>query len=194
VISRAPSRPARRRIRQFSLFEAPMPTYCKVRRALDTFVLGVCLPLTVVMLVCVVWQVISRYFFGISTSFTDEVARYTFIWISLLGASYVLGQRGHIAITAFVSLLPYAIHRKVEYLTSALIVVFSVSIMCMGGWSLVDKAMRLGQVTPAMQIPMWIVYAVVPISGVLFAIYAVIGGIELALAKTYAESKTVSLD
>ncbi len=63
-----------------------------VHRTLDAVVLAVTVPLMVLMLGCVVWQVVARYALNVSTSMTDEIARFTFIWVSLLGAAYVLGR------------------------------------------------------------------------------------------------------
>lgn len=72
-----------------------------IHRALDRLVLAITIPLTVAMLGCVVWQVVARYALNVSTSATDEIARFAFIWVSLLGSAYVLGKRGHIAITGW---------------------------------------------------------------------------------------------
>lgn len=164
-----------------------------IHRTLDTLVLAITIPLTVVMLGCVVWQVVARYALNISTSATDEISRFTFIWVSLLGATYVLGKRGHIAITGLVDKLPPGPRGAVETAIAALVALFAVAVLCGGGWMLVEKARMLGQVTPAMQIPMWMVYAVIPLSGVLTLVYTVIARLETT-GRTAAAHHTVSLD
>jgi TRAP-type C4-dicarboxylate transport system permease small subunit len=164
-----------------------------VRRVLDTLVLAITLPLMVLMLGCVVWQVVARYALNISTSTTDEIARFCFIWISLLGATYVLGKRGHIAITGLVDLLPRGPRRGVELLITALVAVFAVAILVGGGWLLVGRAWQLGQVTPALQMPMWSVYTAIPLSGALTLVYAAIVMVE-TLSGEAVEHHAVSLD
>lgn len=164
-----------------------------IRRALDTAVLAITLPLMVLMLACVVWQVVARYALDISTSTTDEISRFSFIWISLLGATYVLGKRGHIAITGLVDMLPTGPRRGVELLIAALVAVFAVAVLAGGGWLLVEKAWRLGQVTPALQVPMWMVYTAIPLSGALTLVYALIIVLE-TLRGEAAEHHAVSLD
>lgn len=164
-----------------------------IHRTLDALVLAITVPLTVVMLGCVVWQVVARYALNISTSATDEVARFAFIWVSLLGATYVLGKRGHIAITGLVDLLPARPRGGVEIAIAALVAAFAVAILGGGGWLLVDKARMLGQVTPALQVPMWMVYAVIPLSGVLTLVYAAVALLE-TLRGTAGGHHTVSLD
>ncbi|NYZ16109.1 TRAP transporter small permease [Azospirillum sp. RWY-5-1] len=163
-----------------------------IHRALDTLVLAVTMPLTLVMLGCVVWQVVARYALGVSTSATDEIARFTFIWVSLLGATYVLGKRGHIAISGLVDMLPARPRGGVEIAIALLVVAFAVAVLGMGGWLLVNKALTLGQVTPALQVPMWTVYSVIPVSGVLTLVYAVIATLEALRGQP--ERGTVSLD
>ncbi len=65
-----------------------------VDRALEATLVG----LFGTLLLAVVWQVVSRYLMGAPSSFTEEVARFSFIALSLLGAAYVAGQQGHLAV------------------------------------------------------------------------------------------------
>ena len=51
-----------------------------------------------VMVLNVLWQVFSRFVLISPSSFTDELARYLMIWLSILGAAYVSGKRMHVAI------------------------------------------------------------------------------------------------
>ena len=164
-----------------------------VHRTLDAVVLAVTVPLMVLMLGCVVWQVVARYALNVSTSMTDEIARFTFIWVSLLGAAYVLGKRGHIAITGLVDMLPKGSRRGVELAIQALVAVFAAAVLAGGGWLLVERAWRLGQVTPALQVPVWVVYAAIPLSGVLTLVYAVVAIVE-TLRGEAVEHHAVSLD
>jgi TRAP-type C4-dicarboxylate transport system permease small subunit len=46
----------------------------------------------------VLWQVASRFILGSPSSFTDELARYLMIWVGILGAAYVSGQKMHVVI------------------------------------------------------------------------------------------------
>ena len=46
----------------------------------------------------VLWQVFSRYLLKNPSSYTEEAARYLLVWITLLGAAYAVGARGHLAI------------------------------------------------------------------------------------------------
>ena len=43
-------------------------------------------------------EVVCRYVFFISTPWSEELARYLFIWLTYIGSSYALNQGGHIEI------------------------------------------------------------------------------------------------
>jgi TRAP-type C4-dicarboxylate transport system permease small subunit len=165
----------------------------RIHRSLDVLVLTLAVPMTLVMLACVVWQVVGRYFLGASTSFTDELSRFLFIWVSLLGAAYVLGKRGHIAITGLIDMAPKSVRRGFDMLIAGLVIVFALVVLGWGGWLLVERNLRLGQVTPAMLVPVAYVYVIIPLSGVLTAIYATLVVCEVASGQEIA-AKEVSLD
>jgi len=165
----------------------------RIHRSLDILVLTLAVPMTLVMLACVVWQVVGRYFLNSSTSFTDELSRFLFIWVSLLGASYVLGKRGHIAITGLIDMAPRGVRRGIDILIAGLVIVFALVVLGWGGWLLVERNLRLGQVTPAMLVPVAYVYVIIPLSGLLTAIYATLVVCEVASGQEIA-AKEVSLD
>ena len=50
------------------------------------------------MTINVLWQVFSRFILQDPSSITEELARYMLIWIGILGAAYVAGQKMHLAI------------------------------------------------------------------------------------------------
>jgi len=164
-----------------------------IRILIDRLILAITIPLTVLMLGCVVWQVIARYALSISTSHTDELSRFLFIWVSLLGAAYVLGKRGHIAITGLVDMAPPAVRRALELLAILLVLAFTVLVLVVGGWALVQKALTLGQISPAMQVPIGYVYLVIPLSGVLTVFYTLLLFVETVQGRHIADQQ-VSLD
>ena len=54
--------------------------------------------LSTFLVFCVIWQVISRYVIGKPSTVTDELARYLFMWVALIGAAYTTGLKRHLAI------------------------------------------------------------------------------------------------
>jgi TRAP-type C4-dicarboxylate transport system permease small subunit len=118
-----------------------------------------------VLVVCVVWQVFSRYVLESPSTVTDEMARFLFIWVALLGGAYTLGQRRHLAI----DLLPVVTTGRARFAVNAGIIgaiaLFAGLIMIYGGLGLVSRTLETGQVSPALRIPMGFIYVAIPFSG-----------------------------
>ena len=69
-----------------------------VQRAVDAVLRVIISVIFAILVVCVVWQVVSRYVFGTPSTLTDELARFLFMWLALMGAAYSLGLKRHLAI------------------------------------------------------------------------------------------------
>ncbi len=124
-----------------------------------------------VMVVNVLWQVISRFIVGSPSSFTDELARYLMIWIGVLGAAYVSGKKRHVAIELLPARAGKRTQRRLRILVSVLVLAFALLAMVLGGSRLVYISYLLGQKSPALQIPLALVYIIIPLSGLLIAWY-----------------------
>lgn len=135
-------------------------------------VLGVFLIIIMsVMVINVLWQVFTRYVVGIPSSFTDELARYLMIWIGVLGAAYVSGKNMHVAIDVLPSKLNSKNKKILSRIVSVIIIAFVLSALVIGGIRLVYLTYILEQHSPALQIPLALVYLVLPLSGLLIIFY-----------------------
>lgn len=130
--------------------------------------------LAFVLLVCVTWQVVTRYFFSAPSTVTDELARFLFIWVGLLAAAQTTALRQHLAIDLLQMKLAGRKKRLLHLFIDALIILFASLVMIKGGWLLTEKTFTSNQITPALQIPMGIVYSVVPLSGVMIVFFSVV--------------------
>ncbi|WP_034040914.1 TRAP transporter small permease [Wocania ichthyoenteri] len=143
----------------------------ELRKRVDC-ILGMVLAIIMaVMVVNVLWQVFTRFVVGSPSSFTDELARYLMIWVGVLGAAYISGRRMHVAI----DLLPAKLNKegqiKLKIFINWIIIVFCFFALIVGGLRLVYITFTLGQYSPALQIPLAVVYLVIPISGILIIYY-----------------------
>lgn len=137
-------------------------------------VLRVALAIMMALLVIdVTWQVLTRFILPQPSSFTEEVARFLLIWISLLGGAYAYRLHSHLGFDLIVRNMPHARATMVYRFTCLLVVIFAVAVLIIGGSNLVIITASLGQHSPVLNLPMGIVYSVIPLSGVLFIIYAV---------------------
>ena len=126
-----------------------------------------------IMLLSVLWGVLTRYIFADQSSWTDELARFALIWVSILGAAYVSGKNAHITI----DLLPKKTSKKkklqLEIITSAIIAIFVLVIFIIGGLRYIYISLKLGQTSAALEIPMGYVYLVLPISGLFILFFKI---------------------
>lgn len=126
------------------------------------------------LVIDVVWQVVSRYVVGQSSSFTEEFARFALIWLTVLGAAYINGQKeGHLSMDFLLSKLPEKKKIKRKKVIQILMALFALIIMIVGGGNLVYTTLSLGQVSSALQVPLGFVYAIVPISGLIILFFSI---------------------
>ena len=132
-----------------------------LRRA-DRVLLGIATLLAASLLGCVVLQVFFRYVLQDSLVWSDEVARYCFVWSSLLAASVIVGRNDHFTIPILVDLLPKRVQAAFDLLCLLIFMVFTVILIVNGmqwGWRMRNA------VSSVMQVPQGLVYAIVPFSG-----------------------------
>ncbi len=127
--------------------------------------------LMALMVFNVLWQVFTRFIMNDPSSFTDELARYLLIWLGLLGAGYVTGQKMHLAIDYLLSKTKPNVKSKLEYVINISIFLFALFVMVIGGVNLVSLTLYLEQISAALQIQLGYIYIVLPVSGLLIMFY-----------------------
>lgn len=144
-----------------------------VRNFIDKSLEWILVFLMSILVIDVLWQVISRYIMNSPSSFTDELAGFLLIWVGLLGAAYVAGKREHLAIDLLIQKSSPQRKFKLEMIISAIIIVFAITVMIIGGSWLVYTRFYLSVKSAALGMPLGIVYLVLPLSGVLIAYFDV---------------------
>ena len=125
------------------------------------------------LVIDVVWQVFSRYVLGKSYSFTEEFARFALIWLSLLGAAYLNGKQAHLSMDyLLMKLSPEALRKRVKII-EALMFLFALMVLVIGGGNLVYSTFLLGQKSPAMNISLGYIYMIIPLSGLIIMYYSI---------------------
>lgn len=124
-----------------------------------------------ILVIDVLWQVTSRYVLSSPSSFTDELAGFLLIWVGLLGAAYVAGKNEHLAIDLLIQKSGPKRKKRLEVSISILIMLFGLFVMVIGGSWLVFTRFLLNVRSAALELPLGMVYIVVPISGLLIVYY-----------------------
>lgn len=143
----------------------------RIRTSVEKIIEWVLISLLGIMVINVLWQVFSRFFTSNPSSFTDELSRYLMIWLGILGAAYVAGKNEHVAIDFFSKKFSASNQKVIAAFVSISISSFAFFALLIGGSRLVYVTAKLEQFSPSLQIPLAVVYAVIPISGILIIFF-----------------------
>jgi len=145
-------------------------------RAADAWMLRFVALLTAIFLGCVLLQVFFRYVLEESLVWSDELARYCFVWSSFLAAAVIVGRNDHFTIPILVDLLPLRARLMLEVASIALCMVFAAIVLKVGA----DWSMRMVDArSPVLQLPQGLVYAVVPVSALYMIAHLVVRAVRL---------------
>ncbi|BDH62649.1 TRAP transporter small permease [Ureibacillus massiliensis] len=121
------------------------------------------------MSVVIVLQVFMRYVAQNSLSWSEELARFCFVWLVYIGISYGVKRAKHIRVEALLSFLG----RKGKYLLNMvsllLFLVFAVYAVYYG-FTIYEVISQSGQKAPSLGIPMSVMYLGMPIGMLLTSI------------------------
>lgn len=120
----------------------------------------------VVMTIMIFLQVIYRYVLGDSLSFSEELARYMFIWSVAMGSALALRTRSHIG-ELVVERLPKHLAYPAKIVASAFNLLFFALLIWYGSEMVVET---MDQQSAALELPMGAVYLAVPLSGLVLFI------------------------
>lgn len=149
-----------------------------LKKVLDRSLEALVIVAMAVLVLDVLWQVFTRLVLRNPSTWTEELAIFLLVWVSLLGAAVALGRGAHLGIDYFVGRLPLRTRLATEVFVFFAVAAFSLLVMIVGGIDLVASNLELGQVSPALGVKVGYVYLAVPISGFFLTLYAVIGLIE----------------
>jgi len=122
-----------------------------------------------VMLVIIFAQVVTRYLFNYTPEWSEELARFLFVWVVFLGSALIMGESGHLA----VQFLPDKFKGKafgtiLDVIINVCGYVFIILLLTQG-WKM--TSIMTFQRAPGLDIPMSWVYVIIPVSCVLMLLY-----------------------
>ena len=143
----------------------------KVRTILDLLLNILAGSSFAVMVILTCWQVFTRYVLKSPSSWSEELVSYMFAWMSLLGASIVTSEHGHMNIPILVERVGESARKVLLCLGEVVAFGFSAVILVYGGIQITHLAM--GQMTSSLGVPIGVFYIVLPLAGALNMIYTV---------------------
>ncbi|GAA4965396.1 TRAP transporter small permease [Kineococcus glutinatus] len=148
------------------------------KNALDRVLSWVCVVLFAALVLDVMWQVFTRQVLDAPSAWSEELAKYLFIWLGLLGSALVFGERGHVGVELLVQKAPPAVQRVLSLTVQTTILLFAVVALAWGGWQVVDIAWD--QKVTGLPFNVGQLYLALPICGVLTAAYTLYHIVRIA--------------
>jgi C4-dicarboxylate transporter DctQ subunit len=113
------------------------------------------------------YGVLMRYMFNSPKAWVEEVSSYSIVWGALLGISIALRNNHHIQVDMLYDKMSPKMKRVIDIFANLVSLFFCV-FYTYYGVLLVLKRSTSGMVSLDVGIPMWIVYLILPISGIMF--------------------------
>lgn len=135
------------------------------------------------MMVLIVIQVIARYVFVSPLSWSEELTRAVFVWFTMVGVYLAFRQGRHIGIEAFPRLMGN-LGKKIVRIIENIVVLAFIVIMT---WYGMSYAMSMSQNTPALRIPMWLIYGIIPLTGLALVIDSIRQILHISTSERKAE-------
>ena len=133
-----------------------------LKKIIDNIEEIVCLIALSVMTILTFSNVVTRYVFNFSMNFAEEISTYSFVLLSLFGASIALKRGAHLGFTLVADHVPPAVARAFEVISALAGILFSGVIFYFGIRMTMTQFQR-GQLSLGVQIPEWIYGSFVPL-------------------------------
>lgn len=129
-------------------------------------------------------QVITRYVFQYPTPWLEELTRYFMVWMVFICFGLAVAKKAHLRVEVVDYFASPALARKINGCLEVFMVIFGI-LFTIISFSFTVRTFSVGQTSPAMQMPMGLVYLGMLIGAVLFTVhmarnaYSTITGKEL---------------
>jgi TRAP-type C4-dicarboxylate transport system permease small subunit len=142
-----------------------LEAFARLNTCLNRWVEYLLAALGIGMAIIVSAQVVSRYLLNHSLFWSEELARYILVWLTFLGASVAYYRKAHPGI----NLLSSRVGPHLRKINTIIVHVISlVLFMVMIYQGIAFSVFVRAQISPALSLPMWMIFAIIPISGLLF--------------------------
>jgi TRAP-type C4-dicarboxylate transport system permease small subunit len=153
-----------------------------LERALDTLAAAAVAAMAAAMF----YQVFGRYVLSHAPSWSEELARYLMVWLTMLGSAAVLRTGGHITVTTLTDALPPGMQKAVLAVRDTILVC---TCGALAWWGIGYARINGAQESAGMEIPMSIPYAALPVGAALIAVLVLLARFAGAPAVIHGEEE-----
>lgn len=120
------------------------------------------------MMIVVTAQILMRYVFNHPLLWSEEFARYVYVWLVFIGSAYGVTQEKHVAVTILTDRLPEPVRNALKLVCNLLVIA---ALLYMLPHSVKYLGRQHGLRSGCMQLPMSLVFAAVPVGYLLMVIH-----------------------
>lgn len=149
-----------------------MKAFAKIEKGFDIFEKGVTFVLQVLLcvIIFIVFYAIVMRAFNYPPAWAEELSRFIFIWLLMLGAVVVTREQSHIEFTILVERLPRKLRVVLWHFTRLCMLAFC--------WVLLQQGIRIYPIvaeasSPTFAISMGWIYIAIPVAGFLMIVVIV---------------------
>lgn len=115
-----------------------------------------------IMTILIFFQVLSRFVFNAPLAWSEELARYVFIWTIYVSAALAVKEKEHIRVEIGLMIFKGKARKIANLVGNLIFIVFS-TILLKEGVFLVQMLSKHVQVSPALGLPMNLLYIIIPL-------------------------------
>jgi len=112
------------------------------------------------------FNVIMRYIFHNAIYWAGELSCYLMVWLIFVGSSQVVKEEGHISVSLLSDLVPKKVRRYLQCFVTIFSLFFCI-ILTFYSFEHVVQTKDSHQISPALEMPMWIAYLSIPVGSAL---------------------------
>lgn len=131
----------------------------KINQHLEEYIAA---SLLILMTLLIFYQILSRFIFNVSLAWSEESARYAFIWLIYISAALAVKKREHIRVEIGLHFLKGKYKEMAFIISDVVFLIFSI-VLCKDGIFLVQTIANHGQVSPALGFSMDYIYLIIPL-------------------------------
>jgi TRAP-type C4-dicarboxylate transport system permease small subunit len=117
-----------------------------------------------IMMIVMCYQVMLRYVFANSNIWSEELTRFLFVWVSLLGSFVAIRRNSHLKVEFFVNLLKGNFKKYFTLITDIAVVLFLIYLIPLSYNLCLNTTNNL---SAGLRVPMAVGYAAIPVGSVL---------------------------
>lgn len=147
----------------------------------------ICMGFLLITVFLISFQVLNRYFFHWPVAWTEEVTRYAFVWLCLLGSVRSCRDGAHIKVDVFVNLMPLRVQRLFDIGIGGVVMVLLI-ILVISGMELLPTTFHRRAST--VDVSLFYLYVAVPLCGFLMLLFTIQNTLERLKGKTLPSSSS----